>query len=366
VRLFAGDVGGTNCRMAVFESQGESLEEIWSKTYSSRAHASLNDVVRSAAEEARASLGGEARAMLDGDSHAALGSGEHARSTSSFVEAASFGIAGPVQGGISRATNLPWIVDSRDLARELGLASAGLLNDLEANAYGLPALSEKDFATLHAGAPNAHGNAALISAGTGLGEAGLYWDGRELRPFACEGGHASFAPRVSDGDEIELDLLRWLSERYGHVSWERVASGPGLVNIYQFLRDTGRASEPADLAQRVARGDAGAEITHAAMSGECDLAVQALTLFVKLYGAEAGNLALKIMATGGVYIGGGIAPKIASWLARPNFIDAFLDKGRMRPLLQAMPVRIVLNDRTALIGAARHARFRARGTVTTR
>jgi glucokinase len=360
MRLLAGDVGGTNSRIAVFDAQGEALSEIWSKTYSSRAHASLKEVVRSAAAEAEAAIG----SPVSNAAAATPMTASPRASTPAFVDAASFGVAGPVRDGICRATNLPWIVDARELARELGLASAGLINDLESNAYGLPALADEDFLTLRGGAQGARGNCALISAGTGLGEAGMYWDGRELSPFACEGGHASFAPTRATHDELELDLLRWLADRYGHVSWERVLSGPGLVNIYHFLRDTGRASEPAELAQRIARGDPGAEITRAAMNGECDLAVQALTLFVKLYGAEAGNLALKLMAIGGVYIGGGIAPKIATWLTREIFIESFLDKGRMRPLLEAMPVRVVLNDRAALLGAARHARRLARGAAS--
>jgi glucokinase len=350
VRLFAGDVGGTNSRMAVFESQGETLVELWSRTYSSRGHASLVEVVRSAMQEASSIASSGARRP---DPNA----------TSAPFDSASFGVAGPVVNGICRATNLPWIVDARELALVLGLPSAGLINDLEANAYGLPALVEKDLSTLHAGDAGARGNAALVSAGTGLGEAGLYWDGREHRPFACEGGHASFSPSIKAGDEIEIDLLRWLAERHGHVSWERVVSGPGLYNIYRFLRDTGRASEPPELAQRIAAGDPGAAITQSATKGECDLAVQTLTLFVKFYGSEAGNAALKLMSTGGVYLGGGIAPKIASWLARPTFLEAFFDKGRLRPLLEAMPVRIVLNDRTALLGAARHARTLARNMI---
>jgi glucokinase len=326
MKILAGDVGGTNSRMAVFEERGGKLDVLWSKAYPSKDHASLVEVVRAASDEA----------------------GQR-------IDAASFGVAGPVQNGVCRATNLPWVVEASDLARALGLASAGLINDLEANAYGLAALARRDLKTLRVGEAGAHGNRALIAAGTGLGEAGLYWDGREHHPFACEGGHASFSPTTVAGDEVEIDLLRWLAERHGHVSWERVVSGPGLHSIYQFLRDTGRYTEPADLGRRIAGADPAATISQAASRGECDLAVQSLTLFVKLYGAEAGNLSLKIMSTGGLYIGGGIAPKIASWLERPIFLEAFLDKGRLRPVLEAMPVHIVLNDKAALLGAARHA-----------
>lgn len=357
MRIFAGDVGGTNSRMAVFETrtthsaadpalatQRTELVQAWMKTYPSRGHASLVEVVHAAANEARAALDASR-----GTSSAA------ARGASAFIDAASFGVAGPVRDGVCRATNLPWIVDARELARALDLPASGLINDLEANAFGLAVLTENDLSTLHPGDARAHGNVALIAAGTGLGEAGLYWDGREHLPFASEGGHASFAPDTNGGDETEIELLRWLAERHGHVSWERVLSGPGLYNIYQFLRDTGRASEPPELSQRIVSGDPGAVITQSALKGECDLSVETLTLFTKLYGAEAGNLALKLMATGGVYIGGGIAPRIASWLARPTFIDAFLGKGRLRAVLEAMPVHVVMNDKTALLGAARHA-----------
>jgi glucokinase len=333
LKILAGDVGGTNSRMAVFEARGDRLEQLWTTTFPSRQQKSLVDVVRAAASE-----------------------------SNQAIDAASFGVAGPVRDGVCRATNLPWTVDSRELATALSMPSVGLINDLEANAYGIAALAPADFLTLQRGSPDARGNAALISAGTGLGEAGLYWDGSAHHPFACEGGHASFAPDMASARELDLELLRWLAERLGHVSWERVISGPGLYNIYQFLRERGVSSEPPELAQRIANGDPGTAITQAALAGEFDLAVQALTTFTRLYGAEAGNIALKLMATGGVYIGGGIAPRIASWLQKPIFLDAFLDKGRMRPLLESMPVRVVLNDRTALLGAARHA-LRTRGRV---
>lgn len=326
MKILAGDVGGTNSRMAVFDARDDHLEQLWTTTFPSRQHKSLVEVVRTASIDSKQT-----------------------------VDAASFGVAGPVRNGVCRATNLPWTIDAREIAAALELPSAGLINDLEANAYGLAALGPADLLTLQRGDPDARGNAALISAGTGLGEAGLYWDGSAHHPFASEGGHASFAPDMASARELDFELLRWLAERLGHVSWERVLSGPGLYNIYQFLRERGVASEPAELAQRIAAGDPGAAITQAALKGEFDLAVQALMMFTRFYGAEAGNIALKLMATGGVYIGGGIAPRIASWLQKPIFLDAFLDKGRMRPLLESMPVRVVLNDRTALLGAARHA-----------
>ena len=221
---------------------------------------------------------------------------------------ASFGIAGPVRNGRCEATNLPWVVDSKTLAKRLGLKRVGLINDLEANAYGIAVLQSTDFVILNKGARNAKGNKAIISAGTGLGEAGMYWDGQVHRPFPSEGGHADFAPR----NHLEMELLDYLMKRYRRVSYERLVSGPGLVNVYQFLRDTGKGEEPAWLAEQMRHGDPAPIISQHAMDGKSPLCLHALELFVSLYGAEAGNLALKIMATGGVYLGGGIAPKIVS------------------------------------------------------
>ncbi len=320
--ILAGDVGGTNTRLTVFDDRGGRLTPKAEATFPSREHISFESVLR-----------------------------KFIVAHPVAIAAACIGIAGPVRHGRSDATNLPWVVDAGQVARELDLKTVGLINDLEANAYGIAALEPKDFITLNAGASDAEGNQAIISAGTGLGEAGLYWDGNMHRPFATEGGHATFAPR----NELEVALLRYLLARYEHVSVERVLSGPGLVNIYAFLRDTGRGEEPAWLAAQMREQDPGAVISQAAIIGKSELCVQALDLFVSLYGAEAGNLALKVMATGGVFIGGGIAPKIISKLKDPRFLNAFTAKGRMKPLLEAMPVQVILNDKTALQGAARCA-----------
>ncbi len=320
--ILAGDIGGTNTRLAVFDDNGGRLTPTAEATFPSREHPSLESVLR-----------------------------KFTAAHSLPIDRACFGVAGPVRHGRSDATNLPWVVDARQVARELGLKSVGLINDLEANAYGIAALEPKDFVVINPGAPDAEGNQAIIAAGTGLGEAGLAWDGKIHRPFATEGGHTTFAPR----NELELALLRYLLARYEHVSFERVLSGPGLVNIYTFLRDTGRGEEPAWLAEQMRQQDPGAVISQAAMSGKSELCVQALDLFVSLYGAESGNLALKVLATGGVYLGGGIAPKIIGKLQDPIFLNAFTAKGRLKPLLQAIPVRVILNDKTALLGAARCA-----------
>src|SRR5437867_487207 len=320
--ILAGDIGATKTRLAVFDGSAGRTDPIAERTYASHDYPGL-EVIAS----------------------------EFVRATNASIRSACFGVAGPVKHGRSSTTNLAWIVDSRDLARDLRLPSVALLNDLEASAHGLPWLRPDEIIVLQDGAPEAAGHAALIAAGTGLGEAGLYWDGRSHHPFATEGGHSSFAP----SDEVEMDLLRHLLQRFERVSWERVLSGPGLVNIYSFLRDSGRGEEPSWLADEISAGEPAAVISAAALSGRSALCSEALDLFVALYGAESGNLALKVMATGGVFIGGGIAPKILARLRGPGFVRAFVAKGRMRPLLEAMPVRVILNDRLALLGAARYA-----------
>ena len=320
--ILAGDVGGTSARMALCEVRDRRLVLVAERTYRSQQHRGLNEIATAFA-----------------------GSNGHK------ISAACFGIAGPVQNGRVVTPNLPWIVDAQSVAKDLGLGSVRLLNDLEANAHGIAALDPQDFVTLNAGAPGAVGNRAVISVGTGLGEAGLFWDGETHQPFACEGGHADFAPR----NELEAELMLWLHARHGHVSYERVLSGPGLVNVYEFLRDTGKGSEPAELRQALSQGDAPAAISAAGLEGRHELCVKALDLFASLYGAEAGNLALKTMATGGVYIGGGVAPKILSKLQSPAFLEAFNGKGRMKPLLEAMPVKVITKDTAALLGAARVA-----------
>jgi glucokinase len=320
--ILAGDIGGTHTRLTFFEERDGRLTPVAEGTFASHEHASLETVLRK------------------------FVSAQHLP-----VTRAAFGIAGPVKRGRCDATNLPWVVDARLVAREIGLPSVGLINDLEANTWGIPALQPEDCVVLNEGEANAEGNAAIISAGTGLGEAGVYWDGRQSRPFATEGGHADFAPR----NHLEMELLDYLLKQFQRVSYERVVSGPGLLNIYRFLRDSDRGEESPWLAERMRQQDPAAVISAAALKGESDLCVQALDLFVSIYGAEAGNLGLKIMATGGVYLGGGIAPKIIGKLKDPLFLNAFTAKGRMRPLLQAMPVRVILNDKTALLGAARFA-----------
>ncbi|HEY4745659.1 MAG TPA: glucokinase, partial [Desulfuromonadaceae bacterium] len=250
-----------------------------------------------------------------------------------------------------RTPNLPWSVAADELARTLGIAAVQLINDLEANAYGIDLLEPEDLAVLNPGVPDPDGTIAVVSAGTGLGEVVAYWDGIAHRPLPGEGGHADFAPRT----ELEAELLLYLRTQYGRVSTERVVSGPGLRNIHRFLRDVHHRTETAAVSEEMRRGDPAAAITRAALAGESPLCGEVLDLFVSLYGAEAGNVALRSRATGGVYLGGGIAPKIVERLKGPGFMLAFTAKGRLSPLLETVPVRVILNDRAALLGAARFA-----------
>jgi glucokinase len=325
MRVLAGDIGGTNARLTVFAVEKGRPRPEASEVFPSRDYESLEDIV--------------ARFM---SSHGIE------------CEIASFGVPGPVVDGRAEITNLPWVVEASRLADRTGIERVVVLNDLEAQAWGIAALEPQDFVVLNEESADASGNAALISAGTGLGQAGLYWDGERHRPFACEGGHASFAPR----GELQLALQAFLTRRFGgHVSWERVVSGPGFVNLHDFLIEHKRAEIPAEHLEALHK-DEPEEITKSALEGRCALCVEALHLFVEFYGAEASNLALKLMATGGVYLGGGIAPKVIEKLKEPAFMEAFLDKGRMRPLLEAMPVRVIVNEGTALLGAARYATAR--------
>ena len=324
--ILAGDVGGTNTRLAFFALRDGNLSCIVEHVYPSHGYASLEDIVA-----------------------------DFLAAQKVHPDSVSIGVAGPVRDGVCRATNLPWVVDARLVAQRIGFCSIILINDLEANAYGIATLAPVDFALLQRGAPDARGNCVVISPGTGLGEAALHWEGTRYAPLASEGGHSSFAP----SDELQDEMLKYMRAKFGHVSWERLVCGPGLVNIYEFLRDTGRGEEPPWLAAEMKQGDPAAVISSAALAGKSALCEKALDLFVVLLGSEAGNMALKVLATGGVYIGGGIAPKILPKLRTPAFLAAFTNKGRLKEVLESMPVRVILNDGTALRGAA----FRATLTL---
>jgi glucokinase len=265
-------------------------------------------------------------------------------------------VPGPVRDGRLRLTNLPWTLDSRELAVSLGINHVFLINDLEANGYGVAELAADQIYTLSEGDASQIGNRALLAAGTGLGEALLIWNGHSHTPYPSEGGHADYAPRNED----EIDLLRFLKQKYnGRISQERVVSGQGLTNIYEFLREVRGIDEPVWLAERLAAEDPNAVITELALKAKSEICEKAMDMFVSAYGAEAGNLALKLLSVGGVYVGGGIAPRILEKLKDGRFMKAFSDKGRMSQLLINMPVRIILESRAALLGAAAYAEARA-------
>jgi glucokinase len=316
--ILAGDIGGTNARLALFEPTPGAMRQVAEQVFRSAAFKTLDEIV---AQFVQAHPG--------------------------KIEAACFGIAGPVKAGIAVTPNLPWTVRAADLAAHSS-ANVRLINDLEANAYGIGVLSPSDLHTIAPGEADPAGNRAVVSAGTGLGEAGICRDGDHFVVFASEGGHGDFAPR----NELEIELLLYLLGKFDHVSYERILSGPGLHNVYRFLRDTGRGDEPAWLRDALEAGNPPAVISEAALSGKSGTCQQALDLFVAIYGAEAGNAALRLKATGGVFLGGGIAPRIAAKLASQGFLDAFRGKGRLRGLLETVPIHIITNDKTALLGAA--------------
>ena len=325
--ILAGDIGGTNTRLAIFEFVDGKQHCLNQAKFPSQDYTNLIDIVRL-----------------------------FLKTNDRKLKSAAFGVAGPVVHGTVHATNLPWTVDTADLKTLLGIEDVHIINDLEANTWGIDVLREDDFIFLNRGNPNAVGNAAVISPGTGLGEAGLFWDGKKFHPFACEGGHADFSPR----DPLQVELLDYLMTDWEHVSWERLLSGPGLFNIYRFLRDTNRGEEPHWLSDKLKTNDAGKVITESAMAGTSVLCENTVDLFCSLYGSEAGNLALKTMALGGIYLGGGIAPKILPRLKTGPFMREFTEKGRMKHLLQGISVRIILNENAALMGAAHFAACHSR------
>jgi len=326
--ILACDVGGTKTNLALLESNGDALEIVRLETYQSREHASLDEIID-------AFFGVDATPL----------------------EAAGFGVAGPVIGGRAITTNLPWHIDARQLADRLGLPTAVLLNDVEAHAWAVDRLVDADLMTLQLG-PSGVGNVAVVAAGTGFGVSALLRSTGTAVSLASEGGHADFAARSA----LEADLLAFLRSRFGRVSVERVLSGPGLVHLYEFLRESGGAGEPEWLGSAMRGSDAPAAITQAAMIGRSETCARAVDLFLELYGAEAGNWALRTLATGGVYLGGGIAAKVLgassgasdAWHQRACgiFLKGFREKGRFPPMLESIPVRVIVNEIAPLIGAA--------------
>ena len=323
--ILAGDVGGTKVHLALYDFIDGKPKSSRDERYAAKDYSGLEEIVKEF-------LGVQS------------------------VTAACFGVPGPVRDGRLRLTNLPWTLDSRELSVSLGINHVFLINDLEANGYGINELAADQIYTLSEGDPSQIGNRALIAAGTGLGEALLIWNGHSHVPYPSEGGHCDYAPRNED----EIDLLRFLKQKYnGRISQERVVTGPGLTNIYEFLREVRGVDEPNWLATRMAAEDPNAVITELALAAKSEICEKALDMFVVAYGAEAGNLALKLLSVGGVYVGGGIAPRIIEKIKDGRFMKAFTDKGRLSQLLVNMPVRIILDSRAALLGAAAYAEGRA-------
>jgi glucokinase len=323
--ILAGDVGGTKVHLALYDFINGKLQYSRDERYPAKEYSGLEEIVKE---------------FLSADK----------------VTAACFGVPGPVRDGRLRLTNLPWTLDSRELSVSLGITHVFLINDLEANGYGVAELAADQIYTLSEGDASQIGNRALLAAGTGLGEGLLIWNGRSHTPYPSEGGHTDFGPRNED----EIDLLRFLKQKYnGRISYERVVSGMGLTNIYEFLREVRGIDEPAWLAERISTEDPNAVITELALAAKSEICEKALDMFVSAYGSEAGNLALKLLSVGGVYIGGGIAPRILEKLKDGTFMKAFTDKGRLSQLLINMPVRVILESRAALAGAAAYAEARA-------
>ena len=323
--LLAGDVGGTKTILAQYEKSTDGLERVRERLFPSGDYASLDDIVA-----------------------------EFLSDQSVPVEAACFGVAGPVFDGCSRITNLPWLIEERSLSATTGVARVKLLNDLQAMSLGLLRLGPEEWLELNPNAEPNTGNRAVIAAGTGLGEAILYWDGLNYHPLATEGGHTDFAPN----DAVEDGLLTYLRQKLGgHVSYERILSGRGIADLYDYLRQIGHAPESPALAQLLGGTDDPArEISLFAQEHHDPLARETLRRFARIYGAEAGNLALKCLSRGGVLIGGGIAPKVLNALVEDAmFMEGFCSKGRFADFLQHIPVRVALNPNTALLGAADYA-----------
>jgi glucokinase len=328
--ILAGDVGGTKVHLALYNFVDGRLQAIRDQKFAAHDFASLDDVVE------KFCLGGKQKVEE--------------------IAAACFGCPGPVRDGRLKLTNLPWVLDTRDLVKSLGIPHVFLINDLEANGYGIPELAPDAIFTLHDGDPETGGNAGLIAAGTGLGEALLIWEGKSHRPIPSEGGHCDFAARSNR----EIALLEYLrSTLSGRVSWERVVSGLGIKNVYAFLRDVEKIDEPGWLHDRMMAEDPNVVISQCAEDGSSSLCFETMKMFSGAYGAESGNIALKVLATGGMYLGGGIAPKILRTLKNGTFMQAFLDKGRLSPLLESIPVRVILDETCALLGAAAYAEARA-------
>jgi len=325
--LLAGDVGGTKTNLAIFSIDDEPSVAVAENTFASRNYSSLESLVKEFLDQAKVA-----------------------------VQYATFGVPGPVIDGKASTTNLPWVIDRTQLLAEFKLTSAHLLNDVEATAYSLPFLKPEDLYTINAGEPSPQGAIGLIAPGTGLGEAFLTWNGVRYQTYASEGGHVDFAPTNSS----ELDLLNYLTGRFGHVSYERLCSGQGIRNIYDYFHKGAAGDEKSWLEQETHRlvtaEDPVPIIAEAALSADrsCSLCASTIDTFITILARESGNLALKFLATGGVFVGGGVPTHIMPAIKNEQFMEAFTQKGRMSTLLSRIPVHVILNSRAALLGAAHY------------
>ena len=344
--ILAGDIGGTKINLALFDWKKERVEPVREDTLYTSDYESLVEALTEFLEESGTPDSAEEE-LLEEEGHSESKPSTPPKDTT--ITAVCLGVAGPVLHNTCRATNIPWIIEGDKLARFLNVPRVRLINDLEATGHGLLLLRPDELEDLnpYAPSPPPDGTRALIAAGTGLGESILFWNGGQYHICPSEGGHTDFAPNT----DLEIDLLRYLRTNYLHISYERVLSGPGLYVIYQYLRDV-KKNEPTWFAEKLPTGDPAALIAEAGLQGKPDICRQALQTFVSIYGAEAGNLALKTLAIGGVYVGGGIAPKILPALKEECFLKAFQGKGRYKRLLSKIPVRVILNPHTALLGAA--------------
>ena len=320
--ILAGDVGGTKCNLALFEEKAGQLTPVFQKRFPSKGFAEFDLLVAEFLRESAGSAAGKQ------------------------IRAAGFGVAGPVVQNHVKATNLPWVVDGASLAKIIGLPRVVLLNDLAATAHSLNLLPPTDFCVLNAGMPVAGATRALLAAGTGLGQAFLVWDGARYRPYPSEGGHTDFAPHT----EPQIELLRFMKRRYPQVSWELILSGRGFRTIHEFIDPAVRHASFDD-----PDADPAPEITRLGLANTCPVCAATLDLWTQIYGAEAGNLALKVLALGGVFVAGGIAVKILDKMKDGTFLRSFVDKWKFEKLLTNIPVSIVLNESAPLIGAAHEA-----------
>jgi glucokinase len=314
--VLAGDIGATKTNLALFRVEGDNVLSLQETQYKSNDYKNIIEL------------------------------------TNTFIknnllpDTICFGVAGPVVNGHAKLSNIMWEIDSNELSMHFGVKNIQLINDLEATAYGLAMLDEKDVTVIHKGNDHTVGNVAVIAPGTGLGEAGLFWDGNYYHPFATEGGHSDFAPR----DEFDFEVYNFLKKKFGHVSWERLVCGPGIVNIYDFLRDEKKREEPGWLKEKFKDADVSSVISSHVMQSE--ICRETMQLFIRYLAYESANLVLKLKATGGLFIGGGIAPQIVSLFEDNLFYSSFCQSGRLNYLLERLPVKIILNTKTALLGAA--------------